>query len=276
MRMSLSLWLCLIVSTPLFAQSIQNSDAPRTRPQAGDARRGLQSGQPGLVFQDEEIFPHLAIGGVWSTQMTFLNLGSQEAVFPLRFTKPNGDLWVVAPDGVNPGDNFTVKIPAGSSFTLNLPSRGSVIETGWADITQPTGNTIGAHLIFTDSTPGRTTFEAVVPLSSFEEFDFLLPFDNTNFNNTCIALANPVDTNPTTVTIEFRDEPGNVLANATRVLDPFAQQAFCLVDEFPQLNARRGFAVVRGSQGFLSALGLRFLPGGAFTSFFPMSLPPAP
>jgi len=273
MRMSLSLWLCLIVSTPVFAQSIQNSAVPRMTPQPGEARRGLQSGQPGLAFQNEEIFPHLAIGGVWSTQMTFLNLGSQEAVFPLRFTKPNGDPWLVAPDGVNAGDNFTITIPADSSFTLNLPSRGSVIETGWADIRQPTGNTIGAHLIFTDSTPGRTTFEAVVPLSSFEEFDFLLPFDNTNFNNTCIALANPSSSTQTTVTIDFRDEAGVLLTDTTRVLNPFEQQAFCLVNEFPQLNARRGVAIVVGSNSLLSPLGLRFLPGGAFTSFFPMSVP---
>jgi hypothetical protein len=218
----------------------------------------------------------MAIGGVWSSQITFVNLGTQAAEFPLFFTKQNGDPWFVQPDGVAGGDSFTINLPAGRVFTLNLPSPdlGSMIETGWADIEQPAGTTIGGHLIFTDATPGRTIFEAVVPLSSYLESAFLLPFDNTNFNKTCIALANPSDSEQTTATIEFRDEAGNLLANGTRVLNPFAQQAFCLVGEFPQLNAWRGLATVAGSRSLLSAVGLRFLPGGAFTSFFPMS--PAP
>jgi hypothetical protein len=215
----------------------------------------------------------MAIGGVWSSQITFVNIGPQAAEFPLFFTQPNGDPWIVEPEGVEAGDSFTIDLSAGAVLTLNLPSRGSVIETGWADIEQPDTTTIGAHLIFTDATPGRTTFEAVVPLSSFEEPGSFLPFDNTNFNNTCIALANPSSSTQTTVTIDFRDEAGVLLTNATRVLDPFAQQAFCLVDEFPQLNARRGVAIVVGSNSLLSALGLRFLPGGAFTSFSPMSVP---
>lgn len=274
MKKTLPLCLCLLVSAPVFAQSIQKSDVRRTRHQPSEARRTLQSGQPGIVFTTQEIFPHMAIGGVWSSQITLVNIGPQDAEFPLFFTQPNGDPWIVEPEGVEAGDSFTIDLSAGAVLTLNLPSRGSVIETGWADIEQPDNTTIGAHLIFTDATPGRTTFEAVVPLSSFEEPGFFLPFDNTSFNNTCIALANPSSTTQTTVTIDFRDEEdGTLLTNTTRVLNPFAQQAFCLVNEFPQLNARRGVAIIVGSNSLLSALGLRFLPGGAFTSFFPMSVP---
>ena len=273
MKKTLPLCLCLFLSAPVFAQSIQKSDVRRTRHQPSESRRALQSGQPGIVFTTQEIFPHMAIGGVWSSQITFVNIGPQAAEFPLFFTKPDGDPWIVQPDGVGPNDSFTINLPAGRVLTLNLPSRGTAIETGWADIEQPDNTTIGAHLIFTDTSAGRPPFEAVVPLSSFLEPGFLMPFDNTNGNNTCIALANPSDTSPTTVTFDFRDEAGALVANATRTLNPFAQQAFCLVGELPQTNGRRGVATVVGSNSLLSALGLRFLPGGAFTSFFPMSVP---
>ena len=34
-------------------------------------------------FSDEEVVPHIAVGGVWTTTLTFLNVGGGAGVFPL-------------------------------------------------------------------------------------------------------------------------------------------------------------------------------------------------
>jgi hypothetical protein len=223
-------------------------------------------------FLVEEIFPHIAVGGVWSTELTFINLGNETAAFPLRFFKPDGKPWVVSILGAGPArSSFALSLQPGISLVLALPSNGSDIATGWAEIEQPSNTSIGGHAIFTDRTSGRPVFEAVVPLSDWGDNDFFMPFDNTNGSVTCVAFANPSASTDTSLSVEFKDNGGARLLATTRSLTRMHQQSFCLPAEFPATSGKRGSLRVVGSASQLSALGFRFTPGGAFTTFFAMS-----
>jgi hypothetical protein len=152
-------------------------------------------------FLVEEVFPHIAIGGPWTTTLTFVNLGFADAQFNLRFFTPGGQPWTVRTSTGQNNSVFTVDVPAISSLDVELVLPGSQVQTGWAEIDQPANTTIGGHAVFRDNGgPGRPVpFEAVVPLSDFaegstsllEEFRIsFMPFDQTRGFNTCLALTN--------------------------------------------------------------------------------------
>ena len=225
----------------------------------------------GKSFLVEEVFPHIAVGGVWSTELTFVNLGSEPAAFPLRFFKPDGSPWPVQVGTGSPGSVFVITTQPGVASMISLQPKGPEIETGWAEIEQPTSTSIGGHAVFSDQTPGRPVFEAIVPLARWNDTDFLMPFDNTAGNVTCMALANPSGSTGTSLSLEFTSVQGTVLAATTRDLEKKHQQSFCLPQEFPSTAGQSGSLRVAGSASRLSALGFRFRPGGAFTTFFTMS-----
>ena len=230
-------------------------------------------------FLLEEVLPHIAVGGGWTTTLTFVDVGEQAGTFPLKFYLPDGSPWVVSPTGMGPSSEFTITLAPGRFVEIELPDNSPNITTGWAEIQQPRdlsggGTDIGGQAIFTDTSPtepDRPDFEAVVPLSSFADSAFFLPFDNTGGFTTCAAFANPSELITNTVTLDYRDENDNSLLLDTLVLGPKNQTAFCFPDSSPQLDGRKGLLSVTSSGLELSALAFRFHPGGAFTTFFPMS-----
>ena len=211
--------------------------------------------------------PHIAAGGVWTTAVTLVNTGDSMADFPLRFFTPTGAPWEVFVEGLGTASEFPISLAAGNAIDLVLPSRDEIIRTGWAEIDQPVGSALGGHAIFTDQTPGRPVFEALVPLVDGGDNEFLLPFDNTNGNNTCLALANSSDAQSTTASLDFRDQLANSIISRAVDLSSGNQTAFCLVDDHPALVGKKGVLSVSGSGPKLSVLAFRFNPGGAFTTF---------
>ena len=236
-------------------------------------------------FLVQEVFSHIAVGGVWSTTLTLINLGLETAEFPIRFWTTNGQPWTVVPTGINPGAAYTVTLGPVAFLDIELLSDGPTIRTGWAEIEQPSNSVIGGHAIFRDGGgPGRPIpFEAVVPLSTFaegsDELDeqlrlSLMPFDQTRGFNTCLALANASSFSSVEVAVlgAGPDIPIDVSSGTTVVLGPRNQTAFCLRDTIPALEGKKGVLLIGRdeSQLWLSILGLRFDPQGAFTTFFPM------
>jgi hypothetical protein len=114
---------------------------------------------------------------------------------------------------------------------------------------------------------GRPELEAVVPIGSIADKNFVLIYDNAVGFSTGVALANPDPDDPTTVTLRFRDEGGSTYATETITLGPWQHIAFSMPDRYPVTKNRRGTVFVSGSGDMLSGLGLRFNPSGAFTSF---------
>lgn len=229
-------------------------------------------GRQSLTFSSaEDVFPHIAIGGVWSTEITFVNMGGALAVFPLEFYRPDGSPWPVTVPGLGTHAQWQVPLQAGRIVTLPFQSAGSVIETGWALIQQPEGARIGGHVIFQDRTAGRPLFEAVVPLSRSEK-QFFLPFDNTAGSTTCYAVVNAFNTGTTTL-IEIFGQDGASLVLLAGAWPAVLQASGCLPTDYPATAGKRGVVKFSSPDAFFSALGLRFNPGGAFTTLFPMSEP---
>ena len=296
-RKSIAIFLFLFAPAFAAAQITQEleSIAERLSALRGDASAGgkapLGETKELTFYLLEEVIPHLAVGGVWSTSLTFVNLSIEaEAVFPIRFFTPQGTPWVVAPQGVSSGSTFNVRIPAFGSVTIELPSRTLDIKTGWALIEQPSNGAVGGHAIFRDNGGlGRPIpFEAVVPLSTWAEGAaielgglemriFYLPFDNTNGFNTCMAFVNSSTFSLGGFGLLALTEAGGVinfpLEDQIFLLDASEQTSFCLRERFPHLDRRRGtLLVIRPTDVLrLSAFAFRFDPQGSFTTFFPMS-----
>jgi hypothetical protein len=98
-----------------------------------------------------------------------------------------------------------------------------------------------------------------------------MPFDNravsaggANFE-TGFALLNP-GTTSTTTTFTFRDTVGNVLATRALQLAPGQQMIFQMSQVVPETRGFAGVLYVQGTSTYLSALGFRFHPSGAFAT----------
>lgn len=235
-------------------------------------------------FLVERVFPHIAIGGVWSSTMILMNLDGVETETTVLFFKPDGTPWEVTDSQGNTFSALNLTLGALGMAIIEFPSNGPDIETGWAQLTQPENATIGGQLIFRDAGgEGRPIpFEAVVPLTNFVEgsdnFDDALwvlhsPFDQTSGFNTCLAIANPTNGEVEVAIVPVDvDEGISEEASTSIVFAAGTQRAFCLSTEMPALAGRRGYLTLgRVADTALAVLGLRFDPQGAFTTFFPMS-----
>ena len=220
---------------------------------------------------DAQVFPHVAIGGVWSSEMTLVNLDpDDEAVFTLSFYKPDGTPWIMTIPGLGTNSEWEIVLPPEASAVYKPEWPGNTIETGSAIIDQPADAQIAGHIIFTDQTEGRPVFEAVVPLSSDSEWYLNMPFDNTAGNVSCIAIANPAS-GETLYSLEFSNNDDELIDLFTDgVLGSRDQQSFCLPNEFPETAGERGLIRITGSSNNLSVLGFRFNHAGAFATMFPM------
>jgi hypothetical protein len=219
-----------------------------------------------------QAFPHIAIGGVWSSEMTLVNLDpDDEAAFTLRFYKTDGSPWLLTIPGLGTNSEYDIVLPPEGSAVYKPDSPGVQIETGWAVIDQPVDAQVAGHIIFTDGTEGRPPFEAVVPLSSDSEFYLSIPFDNTENSVSCIAIANP-STFATYYSLEFSTNDDQLIDIFTDgLLNARNQQSFCLPEEFPETADERGLIRITGSSNLLSVLGFRVNTSGAFATMFPMT-----
>ena len=237
-----------------------------------------------LIFMGEHrVFPHIAVGGGWTTEISLVNMGNSPAEFPIRFFRTDGQPWPIqTTEGVIDGGIARVVVGSRTVLTV-LHVGGAQVETGWALISPPEGAAIAGHAIFRDNGgPGRPIpFEAVVPLSSViegsdeyspGELTILLPFDNLRGFNTCVALANPTDAF-TSVAINGVDRVEFAQQSIQIQIGPLSQRSFCLRDTMTELEGHAGLLTLTrpDSTPGLSLLAFRFDPQGAFTTFFPMS-----
>ena len=61
---------------------------------------------------DARVFPHVALGGVWSSEMTLVNLDpDDEAAFTLSFYQTDGSPWVLTIPGLGTNSEFDIILP---------------------------------------------------------------------------------------------------------------------------------------------------------------------
>jgi hypothetical protein len=126
--------------------------------------------------------------------------------------------------------------------------------------------------VFRSQGAGRPDQEAVVPIGSVFENRFVLMFDNSGGYATSIAVVNP-DLTATTFDVTIRNNEGAILKQAKMTLESLRHQAFSTATAWPETAGQKGSIEFRvaGDSFAVSALGLRFHPGGSFTSFHTLS-----
>jgi len=231
-------------------------------------------GQPSLII------PHIADGGSWqSTVAVFNSFSVDPARVSIAFRGDDGGLLTL------PIKNFG----AISSLELELPSQGAVFletsatnanaQTGWAEVTQLTGNTpVRGYAVFRQRVAGRPDFEAVsMGLRAADSLTF--PFDNTSGFVTSFAVVNvAVAACGVSVSAIF-DEFGNSLTARPKLIGNLVSHghvAFVSTDKIPELVNRRGYLTVNSDPLLgctaLAALALRFNPSGPFTNLLPLRM----
>jgi hypothetical protein len=210
----------------------------------------------------------IADGGGWQTTMTLVNGGPATAQALLNFYGPDGtpQLFSFRNLGASSALQGTVQ-PSAVGLATTAGTNGN-ITAGWMKVSG--SRALGGVTIFRQRVPGRPDFEAGSPLVRYPVNGFLLPFDNTqpadqaNPFVTAVALVNP-SSFAVLVSVNIRDEDGNVIASGTLPLNASGQAAFALADKFSGILNRRGVVEFSCLTG-VSGLGLRFNPQGAFTS----------
>ncbi|MBA3974889.1 MAG: hypothetical protein C0504_11815 [Candidatus Solibacter sp.] len=247
--------------------TVERVKADRTARQAGVSRNVW-------VFDTARVFPHLAVGQEWETSFVIVNMSTDPARFNLGFFDTTG-----APMTVSYSDGKSAPAASGAVVTQTLAAEGSTVITVYNDgrplrtgfaILEPPSETqrLGGYAVFKQRVAGRPDFEAVVPLTDYDDWAVYLPFDNSPGLDTGMALVNPSKDQTATVDLYFIDEAGARITKQTLTLKPGEQTAFSLTEKYPALKGKRGTLYAESSIDYLSVLGLRFNlgGGGAFTS----------
>jgi len=209
------------------------------------------------------LFPHLAIGGGFSTAFTFLNTGD---------TPLNGTLILTGQDGAPL--NATLAAPAqtsdsggpdmilASTSPLTIPPGGArtVIATalnatdstkvGWARVESSGGKLVGVATFQLVSNGKLTTAAGVLSADLVESATFPVSDDLSSDVYTGYAIANPSSTDTITikvVTVKEDGTPGATLSSIT--LGPARQIARFLIEDPAAGKAFKGTAVLIGQGG---------------------------
>lgn len=220
-----------------------------------------------FVLPGDDVLPHLVNGDGWKSQIFLTNLSRIRMSYTLDFWRSDGSYWPVSIIGRGTGDQFTGSLPPGGSLLLETSGTGR-LEAGWAELTYDSNiGYIGGMGVFRQSVFGRPDLEAVVPFTNLFQRQIVVPYDNANGFATGVACVNGSRRNSATITASFRDESGNTYATETIRLGASGHVAFMLPSEVSSTHGRRGTILFRSNTDFFSVLGLRFNPGGSFTSF---------
>lgn len=234
--------------------------------------RGLAAKPQSLVFSSDTILPHLAAGGGWETTIVFVNMSDKEVQYTQSFYDPAGKPWNVTTKALPAGTPTKTsvasgRIGVGGSVHLLLSEPTGPLQTGWSTLNYDSASTrLGGYAVFRQRVQGRPDFEALVPLSSYDDSIFYMPFDNQDGATTAMAILNPATNIATNLEILLVDTGGKTLGSYSMSLAAAAQDSFVLADRFPAARGRLGTVIIEGSTNRLSALGFRFNSGGAFST----------
>jgi hypothetical protein len=212
----------------------------------------------------DRAIPQVAFGGGWQTAINILNMDAAEVNFRILFRTPAGEAWAVPLAGRGSAAQFDIRLRRGESVTLTTEDQGGLQE-GWARLEVDCCFALGGFSVFRQRVAGRPDFEAVVPFSRPAASSFLL-YDNSAGFVTGVAVANGLPTVNGNLFVRIRDEAGNLLGTRDLQLPRDGRIVGALTQLLPETANRKGSLEI-SSTGSFAVLGLRFNPGGAFTSF---------
>lgn len=240
---------------------------------AASIRAKTDAEKKAYIGSTDIVFPHLAVGGSWESEVALVNLGSNTVSFSQFYYDQAGNPMAITirslPDGqTETTDSIDATLGPGERFTFLLSSDSQETRVGWSYLDYITqGQRLGGFVVFRAiGGPAWPDLEAVVPLSAIDDFIFFLPYDNLDGFTTSMAIVNGSIGATNEVSAVVLDQDANVLERKTITLAPGEQRAFALTDEFPATANNIGTIYFEGSFDLLSALALRFNPSGAFTT----------
>ncbi len=222
------------------------------------------------VSSFDQVFPQIVSGPTatdeWATTVTIANLGDSTAPVSLYFYAPEGGPWQIQLEGLPTTDLYNFTLQPKQTITLTT-AKVTNFQHGWAFLSVPCCHTVTGYAVFRQRVVGRPDFEAVTPLSSSNSQHSFLAFDNTSAFSTGVAIVNPSNSTNAVITIQARDENGALIFPLQQVtLLRQTKNVYALPVKYPILDGKRGTIEFTSTPGQFGVLGLRFNPGGAFTS----------
>lgn len=261
----------------LFAQSIRPipwKDSPIRGSAVVKGQMSAKQSQTGTVrktffFPEDVVFPHLATGDGWETEITLVNMGLGPLDFAIYFYNPQGSAFTVTlreqPSG-EPITNsaFEVSLESGASTTVVLvDTTPGVLRQGWAVVDYTGSNSrLGGHATFRQRIAGRADYEALIPMGSYEDYAFLLPVNDSAGFITAIAMCNPSANVSANILVQLLDVDGFEIARREVALGPQQHVATAIREWFPQIVGQYATLYVESDTDRLSAIGLRFNTAG--------------
>ena len=234
--------------------------------------RSKAAGKAVAVFAGDNVISHIVDGGAWSSAVTLTNLDTRTVRVTLLFFRDDGSDMMLPVVGQGTVRGMRITLDPTTTLTFATSGFAAATSSGWVYIQKENDeDAVSGFCVFRQKLPGRPDFEAVVPIVSQFDRRAVLLYDNTNSFVTAAAFANPSPSR-TNVTFTVRAEDGQVLERRTMALDPYTHTAGTVPATFSSTAGRRGSIefVTSGSFG-VGAIGLRFNPSGAFTSFHVLS-----
>lgn len=217
--------------------------------------------QAAPTYPNRYLLSQVAAGDGWSTTFNLINPSKASVSYQLRLKDNAANPLSLTLGGIT-SSLFAGTLAPGAAVTFTSEQAAALAQgMGQVDASAP----LIASGIFTSRVQNRPDYEAAVPSLVAPAKSLILPFDNKDGKATGVAIANTGDAG-VNVTFEFRSETGAPINTGSLELGAGEKTQFSLTDRFPQAGGQRGTVLMKASTFSLAALGLRFLPGGTFTT----------
>ena len=255
---------------------------------SGVVLQGVVDSNPSIVVNPatDRIVAQVVDGGSWQTSFFLTNLDPSKTIYwALDFRTDGGGVAALPLVGLTqPTGRVYASLPPNWSVQVDTVGTAATLAQGWALLTTydrsandpaavVTNDKIGGNAIFRQRIAGRPDFEAVVPISPINEIKVVLPFDNRDNFSTGIVVLNPDQNNQATVQVAAFSTDGQLVRQDFFLLPPGNKMVFSMPDRYAEARGRNGRLNISTTGTGLSVLGLRFNPGGAFTSTHALSTP---
>jgi hypothetical protein len=212
--------------------------------------------------------PHVAFGGVWTTDLFAVSWARHEGDLSIAFYDDNGlPATVPLTGGYGKANTLTDSVPALGRRDYEVSDAGAPVQSGWALVTADPS--IETQAIFRNASPSGTYYEAAVQTGEAYSH-FLVPFDTSTLAPsgrplyTALAIVNLNPMVAANVVCSARDASGAVIPNALTIpaLKPLGHYAGYLSSS---LKGRRG-TLDCSCDTLVSAIALRLIGDEAFST----------
>jgi hypothetical protein len=250
--------------------AIPGIDGSRENATILEAKTGTKSsGKQVLVFAGDNVIPQIVNGDGWSSAITLVNLENRRLQATILFFADDGRDLILPIVGQGRVRGMQVTLDPTVTLTFQTDGLGPLSQ-GWAYIQKENGASLGGMAVFKQRVSGRPDFEAVVPVVNQFGSRFVLLYDNTDGFSSAMALANP-GLSSVSVPALVRSENGEILDRGLITLGGYNHRAQTVQSAFPVTAGRRGTVEFLATGNGVGVLGLRFNPGGSFTSVHVLS-----